>query len=196
MLDHSVDTAESDQDARMSDKCSPSRKSNNDREYRMQCCRRLVLWRKMLSFDLPLHLPVFHRIVVPCDDSSHEEVATSVCPVEVSAPLQSDVTQLKSTRKCGRNEKTWKRNVIKWAQSTGNSYTNYRSVVVPAKCAATNVQLCCWKCRFHCDEKDDNDSMEDIFSAYHSLSSSHAQDVCLFGCLSSSAPRTVAAEAK
>jgi len=104
----------------------------------------------MLSFESPVRLPVFHRIVVPCDDSSDEDNeeeeavnASSAFSVNTDAlELQSDVTKSKTSRKRCRNEPTWKRNVIKKARLTGSSYTNYRGVAVPAKHPATDMQLC------------------------------------------------------
>ena len=172
------------------------KKHVNDRTYRMCRRRRLALRREMLAFGSPPPVNVFTRIRLLPDFSDEESLNLSDVehdsdkdsPAEVLPSEPTPYAQQKTSRKRKRDEASWKRNKIKRAREAGLGYTNYRGKHVARKKPRLVETLCREKCRYQCSEKVDDSQRRKIFSSFYSLTS-NGQDVYLFGCIESEAPR-------
>jgi len=167
---------------------------NNDREYRMCRRRRLSLRKRMLSFEPPPKATVFRRIRFVEDFSDQEELDDQGDDPTMHAIPLTAASNPKTSRKKKRDERKWKRNVIKEARETGKSYTNYTGEQIAQKEPKIAVTLCRQKCRFKCSEKINDASRQVIFSTFYSLPVT-AQDVYIFGCVTSHAPKLSLIEA-
>lgn len=80
-----------------------------------------------------------------------------------------------TNRKRKRNEELYQRNKIKKARVKGESYTNYKNVLVPAR------RLGACGCKKKCTEKILDVEKEEIFQKFYEISSKNEQDMFLQG---------------
>ena len=74
-------------------------------------------------------------------------------------------------------------------------YVNYRGETVAAKKPKIDEPLCHNRCRFKCSDKIDNESRNEIFAAFYSMTA-HAQDAYLSRCIKISAQKLVSSSSE
>ena len=152
----------------------------------------IALRRQMLSFEPPPRLK-YKRVIPPPESSDDSDV--DKMPEVVSLITEELDTSQKTSRKRVRNPEKWKRNRIKKARNSGSSYVNYRGETVAAKKPKIDGPLCRDQRRFKCSDKIDNESRNQIFAAFCTMTA-HSQDVYLSRCIKTSAPKLVSSSSE
>jgi len=97
------------------------------------------------------------------------------------------------SRKRQRNMQKWKRNQVKQARLTGQSYVNHRGNRVAAKVPAGAEPIC--KCKFKCSERVDAECRSAIFTSYYDRTL-EAQNAYLFGCMEVTKPKRLLSDSE